>query len=627
MADPEIHPAQDSRHRMLACIKGDEGKTVLIAGRKLRVTKEGLDAILNNAPLPPSVKPYHPFPHPIDDIISPVPPAVGQEDYDPTRKVGRNLTGKQKPQHGMAAIGPDPLQQRRFLGEEFPGMMTFDGKGAPSLLSRFPEAKGWQDIREIRINIATALPEYMTGTHSQALKVQAMEDEAFGSKTLPEVFTPAPKKMIDQIRKYARDFEETYGIRITVGHDLPDAHVCLMGYQSRNQNLLGFASFPPGVNDWPEMDWLGDHPAYMLLNSRYMDAASGKDCYDLFAHEFGHTLGMVHSHDAAILDMSARESMTATKMAYSDLNIQAFRHLITDGEGKPLLTAQNHKQYYSAGVDEGVLDYALRQWVSHPPMLGSVTQPDPALPDCDAYKGVFDLQVHHDLALRANKDALTFRYERLLPMVAMVNNGEHSVLRGTKGDDLLDCNPGYNSTVGNPAKEIEQHFNLIEGHFGKVFGVAGNNTIIAAQKGDQEIHPGPGHNQVEFLYSDFSGHKKVVSEGPDVVVLTTDILSEPGLKKQDGPQGQLYLENARGSIALEGRGRSIKIITPEGRHVTTLAAQEATAANLDKSMATYRTLTGAKETNPYRPPVQPLPESAMRWQDRIAAAQPRERIR
>lgn len=537
----------------------------------VRVTDSGLEDFLSDKPtkFPPGPDTYeltHCGPH-------------GNAHEDDEQKhdvntfasgghhVGRDLEDKEAPLRALDEMGPNPHGDRNFYADEFQGMMTFDAKGKPTFHSRFPEAKTAADIKELRINIATRLPEYMTGDTPQAVEMEAMEADAFGGLPLKDVFDRVDDTMVEQVERYAKEFEQAFGIKMTVGFDIEDAHLSLMGYTQGDPNLLGFASFPPSINDWPDMEGLGAQPGYMVMNNQYTGTASEKEVYDLFSHEFGHTMGLAHPHDLALLNMSKREALTATKMAYTDLKLRAFRHVVTDAAGEPVLDDDGKPQYFSVGPDEGVLDFGFRKWTATAPDLGKVTDADPKSPKNDSYKGVYDLAAHTEFSVAENKESIVYKRERLLPMVPMINDGKNTVLKGTPGDDYLDTNPGYASTVKAPGSRAEQKFVLVEGHMEKVLGISGNNIIVTAQHGDQEIQPGTGNNELRFVYPDMKGKKTITSEGKDTLVLTEDLLNSQRFNAKDG-KGGITLAAEDSSIVLGGEGvQKISIINDLGRPV------------------------------------------------------------
>lgn len=498
--------------------------------------------------------------------------------------VGRDLEGKEAPQRPLDSMGPNPHGDRKFYADEFQGMLTFDRAGKPTFHSRFPEAKSAKDIKELRINIATKLPAYMTGDTPQAEELEAMEEDAFDGHALDEVFSRVDDKMVAQVEQYAKEFEQAYGIKMTVGFDIEDAHLSLMGYTKGDPNLLGFASFPPGINDWAELEGLGAHPGYMVMNNQYTETATEKEVYDLFVHEFGHTMGLAHPHDLAMLNMSKREALTATKMAYTDLKLRAFRHVVTDAEGEPVLDKEGNKQYYHAGPDEGVLDFGFRKWTADAPNLGHVENPDPKDPKNDLYKGVYDLAAHTEFAKAENGKSIVFQRERLLPMVPMINDGKNTVLKGTPGDDYLDTNPGYASTVKAEGSRATQKFILVEGHMEKVMGISGNNIIVAAEKGAQEIHPGTGENELRFVYPDMKGEKTIISEGKDTLVLTEDVLAALKFKASKGKNG-VTLDAGDAKITLGGNGlQKISIVNDLGKAVAEIDVQGMGAEELNSKV-------------------------------------------
>ena len=382
--------------------------------RTIRVTKEGLEDFLSDnpsvfAPGPDTYIPVSAGDHGTHEGELGENPFFFPGFGTGGNHVGRNLKNKQQPERAIDAPGPNPYRQRKFLGDEFQGMLTFDGKGVPTFYSRFPGSEGKaSNVKEYRLSIATTPPAFMVEGTDQAADIDSMKDDAFGGKPFKDVFKQIDKKTLTQLRKYAKQFEAAYGIKLTVGFDLPDAQLTLAGYGEGDPNLLGFAAFPPGINDWQEMQGLGHHPAYMCLNNQYTATATAKECYDLFAHEFGHTLGLAHPHDLAVLNMTRREALTATKMSYTDLKLEAFRHVVADAEGNPLKDKRGRLKYYSVGPDEGVLDYGFRKWTSEAPLLNHVTNANPRDPENDLYKGVYDLEAHQQRAVTLHTKSMVY---------------------------------------------------------------------------------------------------------------------------------------------------------------------------------------------------------------------------
>lgn len=577
--------------------------------RKVLVTEEGLDDFLSDDPLR---TPFGPLP---DTFIPGGHPTAGGthdggDSVFTTDHVGRDLKGKTQPLRAIDDPGPDPYADRFFTGDEFQGMLLFDKEGRPAFWSRFPEAgNDPANIKEYKISIATTLPSFMTEDTPQRRDIQDMEEDAFDGKPIEDAFARIDETTLEQIHKYAEEFEAAYGIKLTVSFDDPDAHLTVMGYQKGDPELLGWASFPPGVNDWEATEGLGHHPAFMMLNNQYTGAASEKEIYDLFSHEFGHTYGLAHPHDLAILNMGKRESLTATKMAYTDLKLQAFRHLVTDASGNPKLDENGEKQYTHFGPDEGVLDYGMRKWLADTPALDHVSNPDPEDPENDLYNGVYDLEAHLEQSVAANQDSLVFRRERLLPMVPMLNDGKNTVLKGSQGDDYIDTNPGYSTILKDPTSGATQKFVLVEGHMEKVLGMAGDNTIIPAHTGDQEIHPGPGKNNIQLIYPSMQGHKDIRFEGrKDTLTLSEKILDKQKITAEKGEDG-IRLKIGDASVTLGGSGPEfLKIINSRGRNLFQIDIRDMSAEEINRGIFKDNAWKKAVETSkPEEPEITPPP--------------------
>ncbi|MCH2547966.1 MAG: hypothetical protein MK052_10210 [Alphaproteobacteria bacterium] len=490
----------------------------------------------------------------------------GYSTFMENHHIGETLEGKRKPFRPFPEKGPNPRGERVFTGGEIARIMTFErpdrGEEAkPTFVSCMTP-----DKNEVRINIATQIPETVksreTGEETpwansrQAEKIKNVGSSAFPYKAFEDAFAEVPEKYQEALATYAKDFEESFGIKVTIGKDLEDYDMIIMGFKDGDHRTLGSGSFPNPVDAWPVMEGLGCEPGYLLINNDYIehDQTTLKDAYDLHSHEWGHCFqGLVHPHDLGLLDMPVKTALAATKMSYTDLNMRAFRHVVTDGEGAPVLDDNGEKQFFYEGSEEGVIDLQFRHWVENPPPLGVVEQPDPTKEGYDGYKGVYDLQAHYDFAVAENKGSTSYKKDKVLPMVAMINDGKHTVLRGSENDDLLDTNLGYSSIVKSNCGR-EQHFVLNEGHIEKVMGITGNNQIIVAQNGNQEIHPGTGNNNIQMLYTEMDGDKTIVSEGTDTLTLAYNLLEEKKITATDGKNGDIVLNGDNFNITLRGGG-------------------------------------------------------------------------
>lgn len=469
--------------------------------------------------------------------------------------VGRNLNNKFRPE-GLDHAGPDPMRDRHFVADEFQGMLMYGPDGNPAFWSLFPEGTPPEERTVLKINIATKIPDYVLdpkGTIKPAL--DARKDSAFAGQTLEEAFTPVDERVIAQIRKYAEGIEKTFGIKLDIQVDrADDPHITVMGFTNGSPGLAGFASFPKAMRGWERLEPYSHTPGFMCLNMDYIPTISDKQVHDLFAHEFGHSIGWAHPHDLALFRrLSSRDALTLTTMSYSDLEYTPF-------EGK-------------GGAELGALDYYLRKWLANPPVLSEGN-------------GVYDLDQQHRLTFERNKDTLVFRREKLLPVLPMIAHGRNNVLRGTAaGNDFLDTNPGYLSHITHPDTGATQKFLLVEGHLETVMGIAGNNTIIASQSGNQEILPGIGQNEIRFLYPAMQGVKTIISEGNDTLVLSEALFrSAPAIHARTAGD-DVVLSFGECKIRLQGHARgqgvsNLRVVDAHGQTILEKPIQELSAREI-----------------------------------------------
>ena len=445
--------------------------------------------------------------------------------------VGYDLTGKEKPQNPDQE-GPNPAGTRQFLGNEFQGLLMFDLEGKPAFHSLWPEGTTAEDRKVLKINIATKIPDYAAAPDSPAR--QALGDRL----PLDEAFTPMDERVIAQIREFGERFEKTFGIALDIQTDHPDPQITVMGYHHHTAKLAGFASFPPSMDGWDSLKSYAQSPGSVLLNTAKTSALSDEKIQGLLTQAFGHALGLAHPHDLAIFNtMSQREAIEMTTMAYGDLSYSAFDDV---------------------GAKLGPVDYGLRKWVHNPPAL-------------NAGNAVYDLDAQHRQTYEANKDSLVFQHEGLLPASAILAHGENNELRGSaKGNDFIDTNAGYVSSIHHPQTGAVQKFMLVEGHLDRVYGLGGNNTIIAGNVGDQQVHPGKGTNEIQFLYPEMKGAKTLISEGKDTLVISEEVLKNYKSQHRDGDD--IVLSLGEGSLRLQGQaiGKGVsqmKVVNAQGLSV------------------------------------------------------------
>jgi hypothetical protein len=514
--------------------------------------------------------------------------------------VGRDLSNKEKPE-GLDSRGPNPMRQRKFLGYEFQGMLMFGPDGKPAFHSLWPEGTAPEDRKTLKVNLVTKVPDYVNDPNGTIKPFMDGRTAAFGGKTLNEAFEPVDMRVLEQVQKYAENFEKTFGIKIEISVDAPDdkTHISVMGFRDGDRRLNGFASFPKAMQGWNALKSYGHKPGFMVLNMDNVDAMPDKQVHDLFAHEFGHSIGWAHPHDLASFEsLTQREAMEMTTMSYTDLEYRPF------GDMK--------------GAELGPMDYGLRKWVHNPPAL-------------NAGNGVYDLEKQHRETVKLNEHTKVFQREGILPASPMLAQGQNNELLGTEnGDDFIDTNTGYSSQISHPETGAKQKFVLVEGHIDRVNCRGGNNKVVACRSGDQTITTGPGANELQFLYPDLQGQKTIHSNGTDTLVMTTSLLKkfDDMLVDRDGDDVVLRdADNkAAGSIRLTGQAigkgiNTLRVVDELGKTVFEKDVQHLNPESFRRH-AIYEAKQVARNHVPEKPDVLPESHEQPRWEDRI-----KERLR
>lgn len=512
--------------------------------------------------------------------------------------VGRDLSNKYKPE-GLDQRGPDPMKERKFIGYEYQGMMMFGANGKPAFHSIWPEGTKPEDMKTLKVNIVTKVPDYVLDPKGTVKPFMDGRTSAFGGQTIEEAFAPVDKRVVEQVQKYAANFEKTFGIKMEVSFDEPDdkTHISIMGFRGGDRRLNGFASFPQAMQSWKMLKPYGHKPGFMMLNMENVDAMPDKQLHDLFAHEFGHSIGWAHPHDLAIFeDLTQREAMEMTTMSYSDIEYRPFKGM--------------------EGAELGPMDYGLRKWVHNAPALNSGN-------------AVYDLEAQHAETFEKNKNTVTFRRERILPAAPMLAHGTNNELRGTKGDDFIDTNPGYSTQVTNSESDTKQKFVLVEGHLDRVRCVAGNNKVVACATGDQQIFTGSGQTEVQCLYPNMTGEKTVTAEGKATLVLTTSLLKKHQDMVTDRDGDDLVLRAGEGSIRLTGQmiGKGISNLRVVDELGKTVFDKDVTELNPEsfRRHAVYEAKKVAREHVPAKEDVLPERHEQPSWKDRIQATRLRQK--
>lgn len=512
--------------------------------------------------------------------------------------VGRDLSNKEKPE-GLDKRGPDPMHERKFIGYEFQGMLMFGADGKPAFHSIWPEGTPAEERKSIKVNIVTKVPDYILDPEGTVKPFMDGRTQAFGGQGIEDAFAPVDERVIEQVQKYAENFEKTFGIKMDVSFDEPDekTHISLMGFRGGDRRLNGFASFPKAMQSWEMLKGYGHTPGFMMLNMENVDAMPDKQVHDLFAHEFGHTMGWAHPHDLAKFeDLTQREAMEMTTMSYTDLEYRPFGDM--------------------QGAELGPMDYGLRKWVHNPPALNQGN-------------AVYDLEAAHAETVAKNAHTITYRREHILPAGPMLAQGKNNELRGTKGDDFIDTNPGYSCQIKNPETGDKQKFVLVEGHVDRVKCIAGNNKVVACATGNQEISTGTGQTEVQCLYPNMTGEKTIVSEGKSTLVLTTSLLKKHQDMVTDRDGDDLVLRVGEGSIRLSGQmvGKGISNLRVVDELGKTVFDKDVTELNPEsfRRHAVYEAKKVAREHVPAKEDVQPERHEQPSWKDRIKAARLREK--
>ena len=495
---------------------------------------------------------------------------------DPRPFVGANPNNKWMPGN-LPEAGKDPKHLRKFIGDEFPRMLAYsppkmevrvergeDGRpvrrqevtqpGQPAFWSHWPEGTDPADMKVINVNIATHLPGYMQ-TGSVAAAMEGRKNFSFNGQTLEESFTPITDKIEKAWRRYAKEFEKTFGIRLDIRRDDDDEphaendiNVSVCGFTGGNPQLAGFASFPPSLSQWSNFGGLGHQQGYMLLNHEYCNSPGITDdqIYDLVLHEMGHFFGWVHPHDLGAMNMTQAEALNSTAMAYTDGKFGKF-------EGQE-------------GVTSGVVELFFRRYMANPPELNT------------EYGQVYDLEKQFAKSGGENWQSKVRALTGMIPAIPIINNGKGAKLIGTRGNDILDTEPGHMSIVRNPTGD-EQRFALVEGHMAKVYGLVGDNHIFTSRKGSQEIFPGPGNNQIHIYGPEIQDTKTINSkhsnpQNRDALVLHQDIfLANKGLKIEQNGNDIILAIDEKNKIVLknqllrEAGVSSINVIDDDGHSV------------------------------------------------------------
>lgn len=470
--------------------------------------------------------------------------------------------------------GPDPDGVRDFKGDEFDGIIGYarsDGPGdlrKPAFWSHFTQVNedGSPKLGDdgeplpithvdqlkgqtFKVCLPKTFPEHLKGNPS----IEGVDDAWGRDPKTGKVNKPEDRavelnpRLAEQAARVAADSEAS-GLKVEIVDDPNEAHVIMMGWDNNSpRGLIGFASFPESMNSWPRLRGLGQPrgKGFLFVNNAYAadERVTDDELRDLVLHESmrGHNMGGCHPHDLGMLHMSQNEALASTLMSYSTIHGQDF-----DG---------------TEGGGLGYIDYGARDWHPNPKDLNTT----PGI--------VYDMQKHMEQSFEKNKNSPSAVKSGLLPGAIIINHGEGAELHGgTAGNNVLDTNPGYCSSIETPpiregsTKTLKQKVMLKEGQIAKVIGRGGNNTIIASERGDQEIEPGEGKNTVALYYHSIGGNKTITSIGEDTLVLSENILMRHNKLQANQRGSDMVLGDEDYSITLKGNGlANIRVVDNNGQ--------------------------------------------------------------
>ena len=484
--------------------------------------------------------------------------------------VGADMTNKTgMRQNSLISAGPNPENNRIFIANQFQRMLGFgkatkEHEGRPAFWSHFTKPDGSpiekvEDLEGQTFKVCFAEKGQFPDKLKNNPSIDGTDDAWRGKKPEDAAVSLHPR-LKDLATEYLKQFGDFTGINVEVVDSPDDANLTVMSWEmpkTERPRLLGFASFPEAMNDWARLDGLGQKrgSSFMFLNNNYCDPEVSPDTTDqevanLFKHEFGHVMGWCHPHDLGQMEFPQAEALGVTLMAYSDMHPDDF-------PGKQ-------------GANMGAVDYNFANWFPKPSELNKEKG------------GVYDLQAQLDAGYEKNRYTGAFRKSGFLAMNVIYDHGNGTELHGTQGDDLIDTNPGYASLITKTdatGKVIaKQKTYLAEGEIAVVKGIAGNNTIIASEYGDQVIEPGPGRNEIKFYGQTIGGMKEIVSEGQDTLVLSDSLfLKNPDIQVTK-EKGKTVISDNTGKIVLGGKGiAAIKVIDAQGKEVQSQIATLTTA--------------------------------------------------
>ncbi|MCH2547687.1 MAG: hypothetical protein MK052_08775, partial [Alphaproteobacteria bacterium] len=225
--------------------------------------------------------------------------------------------------------GPDPDGIRDFKGNEFDGLIGYapaKGPGemrTPALWSHFTQVNedGSPKLGEdgeplpithvdqlegqsFKICLPDTFPEYLKDNPSIERVGDAWGYDERGRINKPEDKAITLNERLKEQAHLIAEESENSGLKVEIVDNPEDAHVIMMGWDNGNpRGLIGFASFPDSMNDWPRLNGLGQPrgKGFLFVNNAYAadEKVTDAELRDLVLHESmrGHNMGMCHPHD------------------------------------------------------------------------------------------------------------------------------------------------------------------------------------------------------------------------------------------------------------------------------------------------------------------------------------------
>ncbi|MGB1539867.1 MAG: hypothetical protein ACPG80_02815, partial [Rickettsiales bacterium] len=301
--------------------------------------------------------------------------------------------------------------------------------------------------------------------------------------------------------------------------------------------------------------------SYMILSDGFiqerLSEGNPEAVEGLVAHEFGHNIGLQHTHDDDVeTAMSEPQQNAASRMAYSNYTIPGIAESDID-------------------TGYGAMDiYTIRK---------ALKEAGYGVPSINPESNYYDLEKLAEEQAMETQPKFGGSLSRF-PAISITDNGGHNSLQGTSGDDLLVTESGYCGQLHRESDVLElshkdQPYCLVEGEFSVVRSGDGHDLILTANGTEQIVHTGTGTDEVAVLHEEV-GNKAIVTddnstESDTILTLHYSLLQRGfAVAEQEGDNMVLAFEapsgRATGKITLidqqttEGGIDAFHVIDDEG---------------------------------------------------------------